>query len=192
MEDPENCYGVSSPFEPVCASQTLYFVCNFRRSHMPEGVKSKSWQERMEKTQKEKAIKKLQAELKEEKQAEITRSVEPLQKRTLFSYICSTCRRRREITLERKKAAEERRRLEEDKAKVRPNTLDYFRQYKESFHIDGCTEGRETTSEGGENQEDQPLISLTLFAYLYCCISASMARVLHVYSFIYTRTLMYH
>ncbi|EKM61212.1 uncharacterized protein PHACADRAFT_247672 [Phanerochaete carnosa HHB-10118-sp] len=68
------------------------------RSHLPEGVKTRCWEERMQKTQKEKAVKKLQAELKEEKQAEK--------------------QRRREITLERKKAAEERRRLEEEKAKM--------------------------------------------------------------------------
>ncbi|KAH8102503.1 hypothetical protein BXZ70DRAFT_928764 [Cristinia sonorae] len=67
------------------------------RSNLPEGVKSK-WSERMEKTKKEKAIKQLQTELKEEKQAEIAR--------------------RREITLERKRAAEEKRRLEEDRAKM--------------------------------------------------------------------------
>ncbi|KAI0331959.1 hypothetical protein GY45DRAFT_536750 [Cubamyces sp. BRFM 1775] len=69
------------------------------RSHLPDGVKAKSWEDRMEKTKKEQAIKKLQAELKQEKQDEI--------------------KRRREITLERKKAAEERQRLEEAKAKVR-------------------------------------------------------------------------
>jgi len=40
---------------------------------MPEGVKTKSWEDRMEKTKKEMAIKKLQTELKDEKQAEITR-----------------------------------------------------------------------------------------------------------------------
>jgi len=68
------------------------------RTHAPDGVKAKSFEDRMEKTKKELAIKKLQAELKEEKQAELTR--------------------RREITLERKKAAEERRRLEEEKAKM--------------------------------------------------------------------------
>ncbi|KAI0961844.1 hypothetical protein AcW1_000817 [Taiwanofungus camphoratus] len=68
------------------------------RSSIPDGVKTKKWQERMQKTVKEKAIKMLQTELREEKKAEITR--------------------RREITLERKKAAEERRRLEEDKAKM--------------------------------------------------------------------------
>ncbi|PCH33840.1 hypothetical protein WOLCODRAFT_63927 [Wolfiporia cocos MD-104 SS10] len=68
------------------------------RSHMPDGGKTRSWADRMQKTEKEKAIKKLQAELKEEKVAERNR--------------------RREITLERKKAAEERRRLEEDKAKM--------------------------------------------------------------------------
>jgi len=54
-----------------------------RRTHAPDGVKAKSFEDRMEKTKKELAIKKLQAELKEEKQAELTR--------------------RREITLERKK-----------------------------------------------------------------------------------------
>ncbi|KAF7985305.1 hypothetical protein HWV62_6477 [Athelia sp. TMB] len=63
-----------------------------------DGVKSKSWNDRMEKTKKEHAIKKLQAEMREEKQAELTR--------------------KREVTLERKKAAEERRRIEEEKAKV--------------------------------------------------------------------------
>ncbi|KAJ3491074.1 hypothetical protein NLI96_g1006 [Meripilus lineatus] len=67
------------------------------RSNLPQGVKTK-WDERMEKTKKAKAIKLLQTELKEEKQAEK--------------------QRRREITLERKKAAEERRRLEEEKAKM--------------------------------------------------------------------------
>ncbi|KIM75344.1 hypothetical protein PILCRDRAFT_827243 [Piloderma croceum F 1598] len=68
------------------------------RSHIPNGVKAKSWEDRMDKSKKELAIKKLQTELKEEKQAEITR--------------------RREITLERKKAADERRRLEEDRVKM--------------------------------------------------------------------------
>ncbi|KAI0348415.1 hypothetical protein BDW22DRAFT_90092 [Trametopsis cervina] len=43
------------------------------RSHLPDGVKTKSWEDRMQKTQKEKAIKQLQAELKEEKLAEIKR-----------------------------------------------------------------------------------------------------------------------
>ncbi|KAI9060616.1 hypothetical protein FKP32DRAFT_1537157, partial [Trametes sanguinea] len=68
------------------------------RSHLPEGVKTKKWEERMEKTKKEQAIKKLQQELKQEKEEEI--------------------KRRREVTLERKKALEERQRLEEAKAKV--------------------------------------------------------------------------
>ncbi|KZT75152.1 hypothetical protein DAEQUDRAFT_720368 [Daedalea quercina L-15889] len=68
------------------------------RTLLPDGVKSKSWEDRMEKTQKEKAIKKLQAELSEEKRVDKER--------------------RKQITLERKKAAEERRRLEEDKAKM--------------------------------------------------------------------------
>lgn len=42
------------------------------RSHLSEGLKT-SFEERMEKTQKEKAFKKLQKELKEEKEAEFTR-----------------------------------------------------------------------------------------------------------------------
>ncbi|KAG6862425.1 hypothetical protein C0995_011865 [Termitomyces sp. Mi166 len=69
-----------------------------RRSRLPQGVKTKSWDDRMRKTQQALAIKKLEAELKEEKQVEI--------------------QRRRQITQERKKAAEERQRLEEDKAKM--------------------------------------------------------------------------
>ncbi|KAG6832294.1 hypothetical protein H0H92_003527 [Tricholoma furcatifolium] len=68
------------------------------RSQLPEGLKTKSWDDRMRKTQQAQAIKKLEAELKEEKQAEI--------------------QRRRQITRERKQAAEERQRLEEDKAKM--------------------------------------------------------------------------
>ncbi|KAI0715293.1 hypothetical protein C8Q76DRAFT_730197 [Earliella scabrosa] len=68
------------------------------RTHLPEGLKTKKWEDRMEKTKKEQAIKKLQVELKDEKRAEI--------------------QRRKEITTERKKAAEERRRLEEEKAKM--------------------------------------------------------------------------
>ncbi|KAG6818048.1 hypothetical protein H0H87_009203 [Tephrocybe sp. NHM501043] len=69
-----------------------------RRSQLPQGLKTKSWDDRMRKTQQALAIKKLEAELREEKQAEI--------------------QRRREVTKERKTAAEERRRLEEDKAKM--------------------------------------------------------------------------
>ncbi|KAH7885902.1 hypothetical protein F5I97DRAFT_1808925 [Phlebopus sp. FC_14] len=56
------------------------------------------WDERRERTKQEQAIKMLQTELREEKQAEK--------------------QRRREITMQRKRAAEERRRLEEDKAKL--------------------------------------------------------------------------
>ncbi|TCD69962.1 rRNA-processing protein cgr1 [Steccherinum ochraceum] len=67
------------------------------RSNLPDGVKS-SFSARMQKTQKEQAIKQLQTEMKEEKLAEI--------------------KRRRDITQERKRIAEEKRRLEEDKAKM--------------------------------------------------------------------------
>jgi hypothetical protein len=44
-----------------------------RRSHLPEGVKTKQWEHRMEQTKRAQAIKKLQQELKDEKQAEIQR-----------------------------------------------------------------------------------------------------------------------
>ncbi|ESK97953.1 hypothetical protein Moror_891 [Moniliophthora roreri MCA 2997] len=68
------------------------------RSHLPNGVKAKSFAARMEQVKKAHAIKKLQQELSDEKQAEKDR--------------------RREITLERRKAAEEKKRLEEDKARM--------------------------------------------------------------------------
>jgi rRNA-processing protein CGR1 len=68
------------------------------RSHLQAGVKTKNWQDRMEKTQKALSIRKLQAELREEKQTEL--------------------KRRREVTAERKRAAEEKRRLEETKAQM--------------------------------------------------------------------------
>ncbi|KAF8213190.1 hypothetical protein K438DRAFT_1803534 [Mycena galopus ATCC 62051] len=68
------------------------------RSHLQDGVKTKSWEDRMNQTKKAQAIKKLERELKDEKQAEATR--------------------RREITMARRKAAEERVRLEEDRAKM--------------------------------------------------------------------------
>ncbi|KAJ2919275.1 hypothetical protein MD484_g1137, partial [Candolleomyces efflorescens] len=45
------------------------------RSQLPEGLKTKRWEDRMEKTKKQQAIKKLQAELKDEKQAEFQRHV---------------------------------------------------------------------------------------------------------------------
>ncbi|KAI6118999.1 hypothetical protein EV401DRAFT_2071895 [Pisolithus croceorrhizus] len=67
------------------------------RSQCSKAHKTK-WEERMEKNKREKAIKKLENELKEERRAEL--------------------QRRRGITTERKKAAEERRRLEEEKAKM--------------------------------------------------------------------------
>jgi len=46
---------------------------HFSRSHLPPALKSKSFSDRMEKATKALAIKKLQAELKEEKEAEIQR-----------------------------------------------------------------------------------------------------------------------
>ena len=59
-----------------CYSCSL--IARFSRSHLPEGVRTKSWEDRMQKTQKALAIKKLQTELKEEKQAELQRSAVPL------------------------------------------------------------------------------------------------------------------
>ena len=45
------------------------------RSHLQAGLKTKNWEDRMKKTQKALSIKKLQAELKGEKQAELKRLV---------------------------------------------------------------------------------------------------------------------
>lgn len=70
METPKISYCVStgSFLQPV-------FDLFHSRTMLPDGVKSKSWEDRMQKAQKEKAIKKLQAELSEEKRAEKERSV---------------------------------------------------------------------------------------------------------------------
>lgn len=74
----------------------------------------------MEKTKKEQAIKKLQTELKEEKQAEIQRCALLCVSSSIDNESTPDgSHRRKDITMERKKAAEERRRLEEEKAKVR-------------------------------------------------------------------------
>ena len=43
------------------------------RSHLPAGVRARTWEDRMEKEKREGAIKKLEQVLKEEKKAEITR-----------------------------------------------------------------------------------------------------------------------
>jgi len=43
---------------------------------MSDGLKSKSWEKRMEQTKKAEAVKKLQTELKEEKDGEKRRSVD--------------------------------------------------------------------------------------------------------------------
>lgn len=70
-----------------------------RRTHLPPGVKTKKWEDRMQKTEKARAIKKLQAELRDEKQSEI--------------------QRRRQMMKGRTQAIAERRRLEDERAKVR-------------------------------------------------------------------------
>ncbi|EGO05167.1 hypothetical protein SERLA73DRAFT_174130, partial [Serpula lacrymans var. lacrymans S7.3] len=90
------------------------------RSQCSIGHKAKSWQDRMEKTKKEHAIKKLETELKDEKKADI--------------------KRRRDITLARRNAAEERLRLEEEKAK------------------DGCKKSRQAETESRKDKEDKRLI----------------------------------
>ncbi|KIJ45145.1 hypothetical protein M422DRAFT_251338 [Sphaerobolus stellatus SS14] len=68
-----------------------------RRTQMSSGLKT-PYEERMDKTQREKSLKKLQLEMKEEKEGEV--------------------KRRREITIARKKAALERQQFEEMKAKM--------------------------------------------------------------------------
>jgi len=65
---------------------------------MPDGVKSKNWDDRMQKTERARAIKKLQVELRDEKESEINR--------------------RRQITKERKHAAAEKKRIQDEKIKV--------------------------------------------------------------------------
>ena len=120
-----------APLSLLCETLTDRLVA--RRSLLPDGLKTKKWEDRMEKTKKEQAIKKLQAELKDEKLAEIQRCARarfclPVRATPASppisvlghpaDVVCVSCRRK-EITMERKKAAEERRRLEEEKAKVR-------------------------------------------------------------------------
>ncbi|KAI0068373.1 hypothetical protein BV25DRAFT_1818781 [Artomyces pyxidatus] len=62
---------VSVPFSPLPCPLSP----SRSRSHLQDAVKAKSWADRMEKTKKQHAINKLQAELKDEKQAEIQRCV---------------------------------------------------------------------------------------------------------------------
>jgi len=65
---------------------------------MPAGVKTKNWEDRMQKTKRARAIKKLQVELRDEKQSEI--------------------QRRRQITKERKQAAAEKKKIQDEKTKL--------------------------------------------------------------------------
>ena len=62
-----------APLSLLCETLTDRLVT--RRSLLPDGLKTKKWEDRMEKTKKEQAIKKLQAELKDEKLSEIQRCV---------------------------------------------------------------------------------------------------------------------
>lgn len=96
-----------------------------RRSHLPVGVKSKSWEERKKKDTKLVAVKALEKELKDEKQAEIQRceQVSNLFKKSFLNDI-KICRKR-DITKERRERVEEKKRLEEMKAKVR-HLLQHF------------------------------------------------------------------
>ncbi|KAL1748554.1 hypothetical protein HDZ31DRAFT_60289 [Schizophyllum fasciatum] len=68
------------------------------RSHLPEGVRTKKWEDRMEKDKKAQAIKKLQAELKEEQEAERKARIDRIK--------------------ERRAKAEEKARIEMEKAKM--------------------------------------------------------------------------
>ncbi|TFK77228.1 hypothetical protein BDN72DRAFT_33568 [Pluteus cervinus] len=95
------------------------------RSFLPEGVKTKKWEDRMEKLKKEQAIQKLQTEMKEEKESEMRRFV-PC---SILPYSSDDYHSRREVTQERKKAAEERRRLEELQAKVCYHLRMYFSRH---------------------------------------------------------------
>ncbi len=117
MEGPKVSHSVRPYLSsvPIITVAQTYFD---RRSHLPNGVKTKSWQDRMEQAKKAQAIKRLQQELKDEKQAEITRYAVPQRRRRISLIKFLPYHSRREITLQRKKAAEERQRLEEDKAKV--------------------------------------------------------------------------
>lgn len=71
----------------------------------------------MDKTKRAMAVKELQTKLKDEKMAEVMRYDLMLIFRILSNR--SDACRRREITMERRKAAEERKRLEEAKAQVK-------------------------------------------------------------------------
>lgn len=70
--------------------------------------------------------------------------------------------RRREVTLERRKRAEEKKRLEEDKAKVGITSF-FSIQLEITLVLDGCEKSSQTTKESGTNEEDQPLIYPFLF-----------------------------
>lgn len=116
MEGAKICYQVRQNLLRF-ASNNLLMQIYHSRSHLPLGVKVKSFEARMEATQKANAIKKLELELKEEKQAEIARCA--IHPSSVWKYILLISRsRRKQVTKERKQAAEERRRLEEDKARV--------------------------------------------------------------------------
>lgn len=59
---------------PVISPPSVLPILASSRSHLQEAVKTKKWDDRMQKTKKAQAIKMLHDELKEEKQAEWTRS----------------------------------------------------------------------------------------------------------------------
>jgi hypothetical protein len=118
-------------------------------------VKTTSWAERREKDTKAAAVRKLEQELKDEKQAEIAR-YGCLPSSSVHTPILS---RRKEITLERRRAAEERRSADELKAKVRTthNTL-------QRAHVSagGRKKGRPSEEEGRPDKENPPLGFLAL------------------------------
>lgn len=131
------------------------------RSNLPDGVKTKSWEERMKKTQKALAIKKLETELKDEKQAEFQRYSPSLSP----SLVADIVHRRKAITLERKQHAEEKRRLEEAKAQVRTLPRPCLAHSHSSRRLDGRPQGCASPQKGWPYKENQPLILLFFYQY---------------------------
>ena len=76
MAEPQGNHGSTTKLPQRAYCIPLYCLqptFHVSRSHLRPALKSKSFDDRMEKATKTQAIKKLQAELKEEKQAEIQR-----------------------------------------------------------------------------------------------------------------------
>ena len=74
METPENSRSVRADKRIVLMVILLTSPCDRRSQHF-QGARRNAWDQRMDKTKKEQAVKKLEAQLKDEKHAEITRLV---------------------------------------------------------------------------------------------------------------------